>query len=76
MATLPPLYIAAGVAGLGIGSGIGFMKRGEESENMGESSFRQVTNGISGGVTYGLGGTAIGIGTAGTAMAIRKILGK
>lgn len=73
---VPPAIIAAGIAGGGIGTGIGFMTRGEELENMGASEWQQLKGSTISGITHGVAGTGIGVGVAGTAMALRKVLGK
>lgn len=73
---LPPAMIAAGIAGGGIGTVYGFMKKGEQLENMGAGGLRQLGGSVAGGVTNGVAGTGIGIGAAGTAMALKHILRK
>jgi hypothetical protein len=71
-----PGLIAASIAGGGIGVAAGVMNKGEQLENYGASDGRVIMGSITGGITYGLAGAGIGIGTAGTVMALRKILGK
>jgi hypothetical protein len=73
---IPPAMIAAGIAGAGFGAAAGFMTKGEELENMGASGFKQVTGSAVGGITHGVAGAGIGVGVAGTTMALKKILGK
>lgn len=73
---VPPAMIAAGIAGGGIGTAAGIMSRGEELENMGATGFQQLGGSVVGGITHGIVGTGIGIGTAGTAIALKHILGK
>ena len=68
--------IAAGIAGGSIGTGIGFLTKGEELEEQGATYWQQFTGAIGGGIKTGIGGTAIGVGSAGTIMALKKILGK
>lgn len=75
-ANIPPAMIAAGIAGGGIGAAIGVMSKGEELENMGATGFQQLGGSVVGGITHGIVGTGIGVGTAGTAMALKHILGK
>ena len=75
-ANIPPALIAVGIAGAGIGTGIGFMTRGEELENMGASGWQQLGGSTVSGITHGLGGAGIGVGVAGTAMALKHILRK
>lgn len=73
---VPPAMIAAGIAGAGIGTAYGFMSKGEQLENMGASGLQQLGGSVAGGVTNGVAGAGIGIGAAGTAMALKHILGK
>lgn len=73
---IPPAMIAAGIAGGGIGTAAGIMSRGERLENMGVSEFEQLTGSAVGGIKYGIAGAGIGIGVGGTAMALKKIIGK
>lgn len=75
-ANIPPAIIAATIAGGGIGTAAGFMTKGEELENAGASGFQQLTGSTVSGITYGIGGAGIGAGVAGTAMALKKALGK
>lgn len=75
-ANIPPAIIAASIAGGGIGTAAGFMARGEELENVGASGFQQLSGATVSGITHGVAGVGIGIGVAGTAMALKKILGK
>lgn len=71
-----PGLIAAGIAGGSIGTAAGFMTKGEELENQGASGWQQVKGSTIGGVQRGIVGTGIGVGVAGTAIALKKILGK
>ena len=71
-----PALVAAGIAGAGFGTTIGFLKKGEELEEQGGSLFKQVAGATVGGVTSGVVGAGIGVGTAGTVVALAKILGK
>lgn len=75
-ANIPPAIIAASIAGGGIGTAAGFMTRGEELENVGASGLQQLSGATVSGITHGVAGVGIGIGVAGTAMALKKILGK
>lgn len=75
-ANVSPALIAAGIAGGGIGTAVGFMTKGEELENMGASEMKQLTGSTVGGITHGIAGAGIGVGVSGTAIAIKKILGK
>lgn len=75
-ANIPPAIIAAGIAGAGIGTATGFMTKGEKLENQGASTFQQFTGSTVGGLSGGLIGTGIGVGVGGTAVALKKILGK
>lgn len=71
-----PGIIAAGIAGGGIGTAVGFMTKGEELENAGASEFQQLTGSTVGGLQKGAIGAGIGVGVSGTAIALKKILGK
>lgn len=75
-ANIPPAIIAAGIAGGSIGTAAGFMTRGEALENVGASGWQQLGGATVSGITHGVAGAGIGVGVAGTAMAIKKILGK
>lgn len=76
MALLPPSMIAAGIAGNGIGTAIGFMTKGETLENQGATVGQQFGGSLIGGFSGGLVGTGIGLGVSGTAVALKKILKK
>lgn len=73
---ISPALIAAGIAGGGIGTGVGFLSEGERLEKQGATGWEQFTGSIGDGIVGGLGGTAIGVGSASTVMALKKILGK
>lgn len=73
---MTPGMIAATIAGGGIGTAAGFMSKGEELENAGASEFKQTVGSVGGGLKGGLVGAGIGVGTAGTIVALRNILGK
>jgi hypothetical protein len=73
---IPPAIIAASIAGGGIGTAAGFMTRGEELEDIGASGFQQLGGATVSGITHGVAGVGIGVGVAGTAIALKKILGK
>jgi hypothetical protein len=73
---MPPAMIAATIAGGGLGVASGFMVKGEESENRGASTLQQLGDSVAGGISYGVTGAGIGIGVSGTAVALKKILGK
>ena len=73
---IPPAIIASAIAGGGIGTAAGFMTKGEELENRGASEFKQLTGSLSGGFSGGIVGAGIGVGVSGTAVALKKILGK
>lgn len=73
---IPPAIVAAAIAGGGIGTAAGFMTRGEELENMGAPGLKQIGGATASGITHGVAGAGIGVGAAGTAMALKHILGK
>jgi hypothetical protein len=72
---MSPISIAAGIAG-GTGAVAGFMIKGENAENAGLSTGQQVKNSVIGGISGGMIGAGAAGATAGTVMAIRKILRK
>jgi hypothetical protein len=76
MESKAPAFIAAAIAGGTIGGVGGFMVRGEGLENSGFSEEEQIKGAAVGGLTYGLVGTGVGLGTVGATMAIKKILRK
>jgi len=71
-----PGLLTAGFAGGSIGTAVGFMRKGEQLENQGASDAKVIAGSIAGGFTHGLVGMGIGAGTAGTVLALKKILGK
>ena len=73
---LPPSMVAAGIAGVGIGTAAGFLTKSEELENQGASVESQVGEGFVNGLGTGIAGAGIGLGVSGTAVALKHILGK
>jgi hypothetical protein len=73
---ISPAIIAATIAGSGIGSAVGFMSKGEQAENQGASTSAQFKQSSFGGLSGGFVGAGIGLGVSGTAVALKKILGK
>jgi hypothetical protein len=73
---IPPSVIAAGIAGAGIGTTSGIMIKGEQLEKSGVSDFQGVTGTIGGGIVSGIKGAGMGVGISGTAVALKRILGK
>ena len=71
-----PGIVAASIASGTIGSAIGFMTKGEELENQGATTLKQTTGAIGGGLYGGAIGAGIGAGLGGTALALKKVLGK
>lgn len=71
-----PAMTAGLIAGGGIGFAQGFMTKGEELEDNGASGFKQFTGSTGQGIMHGVAGVGIGAGTVGTAMALKRILGK
>lgn len=67
---------ASTIAGGGLGFAAGFLSKGEELENSGDSTFHQLTGGLGKGVVSGAAGVGIGAGSAGTIMALSRILKK
>lgn len=73
---ISPAIIAATVAGSGIGTATGFMTKGEQVEDQGISTFSQIKEASLSGISGGFIGAGIGLGVSGTAIALKKILGK
>ena len=73
---LPPSMVAAGIAGVGIGTAAGFLTKSEELENQGASVGSQVGGSLVNGLGTGVAGAGIGLGVSGTAVALKHILGK
>ena len=71
-----PGLITGIIAGSGIGVAAGFMTKGEELENQGASGWQQLSGSTVSGFTHGMAGAGIGAGVSGTAIALKKILGK
>ena len=71
-----PAIIAASIAGGGIGLAGGTMVKGQKLEEQGASEFDQLVKPLGTGITTGLIGAGIGAGVSGTAVALKKVLGK
>lgn len=64
------------IAGGSIGAAAGFMTRGQELEESGQPSIKQVAGGISHGLMTGVVGVGVGAGSVGVASALKGILKK
>ena len=71
-----PGMIAATIAGSSIGFATGVIRKGEQLENQGATLGQQFGGSIVGGITSGLTGAGIGLGTSGTIVALKSILKK